>query len=103
MIAPLLRHLSPEGDGAHCDNPRTRLYSTIANGGCPSGGGGAPESGFIARLIFLTFKLPAGDIGEKGGDTRMCHRKATAASSRSSSAVFAASPSFASGTVRGSP
>ena len=53
MIAPLLRHQSPEGDGAHCDIPE-QVIQHYRKWGCPSGGGAAPESEFLKLLILLT-------------------------------------------------
>src|SRR5208283_78720 len=40
LVTPLLRHQSPEGDGAHCDGTRTDNTALSQGGGRPVGGGG---------------------------------------------------------------
>jgi hypothetical protein len=54
LVAPLLRHQSPEGDGALLAMAPEQVIQHYRKGGCPSGGGGAPESGFLTFLNLLT-------------------------------------------------
>ncbi|MGA2161894.1 MAG: hypothetical protein ABSG28_06840 [Methanoregula sp.] len=54
LVAPLLRHQSPEGEGALLAMAPEQVIQHYRKGGCPSGGGGAPESGFLMLLNLLT-------------------------------------------------